>query len=101
PVASGVVASLARPGGNATGLSFFAEEAVGKQLEFIKQAVPRASRVTVLWDQTTTAMFGEAERAARLLGLGLQFVEVKAPDDFSTAFAAVIREPPDAFVILP
>jgi len=101
PVASGVVASLARPGGNATGLSFFAEEAVGKQLEFIKQAVPRTSRVTMLWDQTASAMLDETERAARLLSLRLEFVEVKASDDFSTAFATVIKQQPDALVILP
>src|SRR5262245_18059804 len=101
PVASGVVASHARPGGYATGLSFFAEEAIGKQLEFIKQAVPRTSRVTVLWDQTASAMLSEAQRAARLLALRLEFVEVRAPDDLSTALATVIKQSPDAFVILP
>jgi putative ABC transport system substrate-binding protein len=97
PVGSGLVTSLARPGGNVTGLSAFAPELVGKRLELLTQAVPGVSRVAVLWQP---GAFGEgtekdtlkrAEVAARALGLQLQFVEARGPADFDRAFSDVTR----------
>jgi putative ABC transport system substrate-binding protein len=83
PVTSGLVTSLARPGGNITGLSILAPEMVGKGLELLKQAVPRVSRVAVLWDpgafpeRTAKDMLKEVEVAARALGVRLQFIEAQ------------------------
>src|SRR5438477_7283269 len=81
PVGSGLVTSLARPGGNVTGLSAFAPELVGKRLELLKQAVPGVSRVAVLWqpgafgERAEGDMLKGAEVAARALGVRPQFVE--------------------------
>jgi putative ABC transport system substrate-binding protein len=93
PVASGLIASLARPGGNVTGLSILAPELVGKCLELLKQAVPGVSRVAVLWtpgvlgERTDKEMLKEAEVAARALGVQLQFLEARGPEDFDRAFS--------------
>jgi putative ABC transport system substrate-binding protein len=90
PVASGLVTSLARPGGNVTGLSFFTPELVGKCLELLTQAVPGISRVAVLWqpgERPEKNMLKGAEVAARALGVRLQFVEARGPDDFDRAFS--------------
>ena len=92
PVTSGLVTSLARPGGNVTGLSGLSPELVGKCLEQLKQAVPGVSRVAVLWhpggqgERTEKDMLKEAEVAARALGMRLQFVEARGPADFDRAF---------------
>src|SRR5213079_2406590 len=91
PVGSGLVTSLARPGGNVTGLSAFAPELVGKRLELLKQAVPGVSRVAVLWqpgdygERTEKDMLNEADVAARALGMRLQLVEARGPEDFERA----------------
>jgi putative ABC transport system substrate-binding protein len=83
PVTSGLVTSLARPGGNVTGLSVLAPELVGKCLEQLKQAVPGVSRVAVLWqpggfgERTERDMLNAAEAAARALGVRPQFVEAR------------------------
>jgi putative ABC transport system substrate-binding protein len=83
PVTSGLVTSLARPGGNITGLSILAPEMAGKGLELLKQAVPGVSRVAVLWDpgafpeRTAKDMLKEVEVAARALGVRLQFIEAQ------------------------
>ena len=88
PVASGLVTSLARPAGNVTGLSLLASELVGKCMEQLKQAVPAVSRVAVLWqpaalgERTEKDMLKGANDAGRALGLRLQFVEARGPDDF-------------------
>src|SRR5712692_8813357 len=88
PVTDGLVTSLARPGGNVTGLSGLAPELVGKRLEQLKHAVPGVSRVAVLWqpgvlpERTERDMLKEAEVAARALGVRLQFVEAPGPEDF-------------------
>jgi ABC-type uncharacterized transport system substrate-binding protein len=88
PVASGLVTSLARPGGNVTGTSILSSELVGKRLELLTQAVPGVSRVAVLWlpgalgERTEKDMLKEADVAARALGVRLQFVEVRGPVDF-------------------
>jgi len=92
PVGSGLVASLARPGGNITGLSNMAPELVGKQLEFLKEVLPTVSRVAVLWNPTNpsnTLMLREADVAAQALGVQLHLQEVRGPDAFDSAFAAM------------
>jgi putative ABC transport system substrate-binding protein len=106
PVTSGLVTSLARPGGNVTGLSNLAPELVGKGLELIKQAVPGVSRVAVLWqpgflpERTAKDMLKEAEVAARALGVRLQFVEARGPGDFDRAFADMTRARAGALTVL-
>jgi len=92
PVGSGLVASLARPGRNVTGLSVLTTELVGKRLQLLKEAVPGLSRVAVLWDPThptATLQLREAEVAARSLKLQLQVLEARAPDDLARAFSAM------------
>ncbi len=102
-VGSGLVASLARPGGNVTGLSTLAPEIVGKQLELLKEIVPRVSRVAVLWNPTNQInplVLGEAKVAARSLGVQLQLLEARRPDDFEGAFAVMTRERAGALLVL-
>ena len=92
PVGSGLVASLARPGRNVTGLSVLSTELVGKRLQLLKEAVPGLSRVAVLWDPThptATLQLREAEVAARSLKVQLQVLEARAPGDFAGAFSAM------------
>ena len=107
PVTSGLVASLARPGGNVTGLSVLSTELVGKWLELLKQAVPGVSRVAVLWQpgamdkQTESAMFTGAEASARALGVTVQFVAASGPADLERSFAAISREGADALAVRP
>ncbi|TAL44364.1 MAG: ABC transporter substrate-binding protein, partial [Salinibacterium sp.] len=93
PVASGLVTSLARPGGNVTGLSVLGPDLVGKALELLKQAVPGVDRVAALWqpgglgERTERDILKAAEGAARALGVPLQFVEAWGPADFDRAFS--------------
>jgi putative ABC transport system substrate-binding protein len=99
----GYVASLARPGGNITGLSFMLTEVSGKRLELLQEAVPKLSHVAVLWDPanpSSTLGFKETQTAAHALGLPLQSLEVQGPDEFDQAFAAMTREHADALVVL-
>src|SRR5262245_40830242 len=99
PVGFGFVASLARPGGNITGLANLTPELVGKRLELLKEVVPRISRVAVLWnpDNPGAALrMRETEAAAPLLRLKLQPVEVRGPNDFEHAFSAMKKERADA-----
>ena len=106
PVASGLVTSLARPGGNITGLTILAPEMVAKGLELLKQAVPGVSRVAVLWhpgafpERMAKDMRKEAEVAARALGVRLQFLETRGPDDFDRAFSEMTRARADALTVL-
>ncbi len=106
PVASGLVTSLARPGGNVTGLSILAPELVGKRLELLTQAVPGVSRVAVLWqpgglgERTEKDMLKGAEVAARALGVRLQFVEARGPADFDRAFSDMTRARAGALTVL-
>jgi len=93
-VGSGLVASLARPGGNVTGLNLLSPELGGKRLQLLKEAVPGLSRVAVLWNPAlpaVVAIMRETEAAARTLGVQLQSLEVRGPDDFESAFAAATR----------
>src|SRR5436309_3096414 len=95
PVASGFVASLARPGGNITGLSSLAPELSGKQLELLKEAVPRLSRVAVFGTSTNpgnSQMLREVTRASGTYGVKLQYLEVRGPKDIETAFRAASNE---------
>jgi ABC-type uncharacterized transport system substrate-binding protein len=106
PVTSGLVTSLARPGGNVTGSSLLAPELVGKGLEQLKQAVPEVSRVAVLWqpgvlgERTEKDMLQAAEVAARVLGVRLHFVEARGPEDFDRAFSDMTRARPGALTVL-
>jgi putative ABC transport system substrate-binding protein len=106
-VGSGLVTSLARPGGNVTGLSALGPALVGKCLELLKQAVPGVSRVAVLWqpraqgERTERDMLKEAEVAARALGVRLQFVEARGPEDFDRAFSEMTRARAAALNVLP
>jgi putative ABC transport system substrate-binding protein len=100
-VATGLVASLARPGGNITGLKIQAAEVGGKRLELLKEAVPQASRVAVLWNAGYPGKASELENtqvAARALGVMLHSVEVRGPGDFDAAFAAIAGRRPDALI---
>jgi putative ABC transport system substrate-binding protein len=107
PVTSGFVTSLARPGGNVTGLFNLAPELVGKCLEQLTQAVPGVSRVAVLWqpgglgERTDKDMLKGAEVAARALGVRLQFVEARGPADFDGAFSEMTRARAGALTVLP
>jgi putative tryptophan/tyrosine transport system substrate-binding protein len=95
PVGLGLVASLAHPGGNVTGLSSLAKELSGKQLELLKEAIPRVSLVAVLWDPTNPSNalnLGETKVAAGALRVTLQPLEVRGPDDFEHAFSAIKKE---------
>jgi putative ABC transport system substrate-binding protein len=103
PVGDGLVASLARPGGNITGLSMMIPEVSGKRLELLQEAVPKLSHVAVLWNPDfpgSTLAFKETQTAAHALGLQLQSLEVRSPDEFDQAFAAMTREHADALVVI-
>ena len=94
PVGGGQVATLARPGGNMTGLGQMLPELAAKQLELLKQAVPNISRVAVLWNATSRVKrldMGALEQAARALGVTLQSRGVRGLDDFDGVFAATKR----------
>ena len=91
PVEDGLVSSLAKPGGNITGLSLLAPELNGKRLELLKEAFPKVSRVAFLWyvsGLTGDRRFREAEAVAKKVGLRLQSIGVKGADDFENAFRA-------------
>jgi putative ABC transport system substrate-binding protein len=103
PVGSGFVASLARPGGNITGLATLAPEISGKRLELLKEVVPRLSRVMVFGSSTEPAnaqSLKETELAAGALGVKLQHVDVLAPKDIEAAFQAASRGRADAVLLL-
>jgi putative ABC transport system substrate-binding protein len=104
PVGSGLVANLARPGGNMTGLSaVVGPEIAGKQLELLKSAVPRVSRVGILWNPGNPAsalMLREVRTVARSLKVQVQAVEAREPDDFEGAFTAITRERAGAILII-
>jgi putative ABC transport system substrate-binding protein len=102
PVETGLVASLARPGGNLTGLIGFGVELSRKRLELLAEVVPRGSRVAVLWDGANPANrrnVQEADTAAQALGLTVQAWEVHGTEGFERVFAALTQERPDALSI--
>ena len=103
-VESGLVSSLARPGGNVTGLTVLAADLGGKRLELLKESFPKTARVAFLWPSggpRGNAPFAEMEAAAKALGLKLQSLPVRGLDDFQPAFEAAKREGADAFVTTP
>jgi putative ABC transport system substrate-binding protein len=103
PVGNGFVASLARPGGNITGLSSLAPELSGKRLEILKETVPKLSRVAVLWASTTPGSaqaLKEMERAAGALKVKLQLLDILGPKDIETAFRAATKGRADAVLVM-
>jgi putative ABC transport system substrate-binding protein len=103
PVGLGFVASLARPGGNITGLSQMSPELSGKKLELLKEIVPKLLRVAVIWNPAnpgTATDFKETETAAQFLRLALQPLEVKAPGDIEGAFQAATKRRAGALMVL-
>jgi putative ABC transport system substrate-binding protein len=105
PVAAGLVESLARPGGNVTGITLLSRELGGKRLELLKEAVPKIARVAVLYDPANAAAVLELKEvlpvAARALGLILRPWEVRAADDFDRVFAALNKQRPDGLYVHP
>ena len=101
PVGSGFVASLARPGGNITGMTSNSAELAGKRLELLKQAFPSASRIAVLWDQgVSPAQLRSTEKMSRSLGLQFQSLEVRGPGDLESVIATTRKERAGAIVVL-
>jgi putative ABC transport system substrate-binding protein len=103
PVEIGLVASLSRPGGNVTGTTFTpGPEIFGKQLQILKETIPRASRVAILSnpaDSSFVLQMKEVEATARSLRISLQHVAAKGPEQFDSAFAAMTRERADALLV--
>jgi len=102
PVEAGLVESLARPGGNVTGLTNLSTELGGKRLELLKEAVPKVARVAVLYDPAIPGGVREVKEvlvAARALGLTTQSWEVRAADGFEKVFAALKKERPDGLYV--
>ena len=100
PVRLGLVASLARPGGNLTGINFFTGELVAKRLELLRELVPAAARVAVLVNPanatTTETTLRDVEPAARAMGLQIQVLNASTSREIDAAFATFVRERPDA-----
>lgn len=102
-VATGMIASLARPGGNITGMSDDAGPLSAKRMEILKEAFPKAKRIAILWnadDHAMTLRYRAIDNAARVLQVTVQPLGVRDPDDFATAFAAMTRERPDALFLV-
>jgi putative tryptophan/tyrosine transport system substrate-binding protein len=103
PVSLGLVTSLARPGGNLTGINFFNTELVAKQLAFLHEMVPQAVRVAVFVNPTNVptiqATERDAQQAARAMGLQIQLLRVSTSQEIDMAFATFARDPPDALFI--
>jgi putative tryptophan/tyrosine transport system substrate-binding protein len=103
PVGSGLVASLARPGGNVTGMSLMAPDLGGKRLELLKETLPRLSHVAVIWNAAnpySALVFDETQGAAKKLTVEIQSLEVRGPGDFDGALATMLRNRVDALVIV-
>ena len=104
PVGEGLVSSLARPGGNITGLSIMAPDLNGKRLELLKEAFPKAARVAFLWESGGSRgnlPLTEMEAAAKALGVKLQSLPVRSLDDFESAFARAKQEGAQALITNP
>ena len=103
PVEEGLVESLARPGGNLTGITNLSTELGGKRLELLKEAVPKVARVAVLYDAANPSSVREVKEdlpvAARALGLTVQPWEVRAADGFENVFAAIGKQRPDGLYL--
>lgn len=102
PVGTGLVASLSRPGGNATGLSSIAPDMEGKRLELLRELVPKLSHVAVLWNPANPFHIGssrEARDAAEAMQIKLDFIAARSSEDLPEAFAAIARHRPHALVV--
>jgi ABC-type uncharacterized transport system substrate-binding protein len=103
PVGARLVTSLARPGGNLTGLSLLAPELSAKRLDLLTQAVSPLARVAVLWNLDNEGMalrFRETQAASRVLGVSIQSIGVRTPGDFDGAFATITRERPHGLLVM-
>ncbi len=103
PVAAGFVASLARPGGQITGMPMFADELAGKQLHLLKELLPRVARVSVMTERTGSGprSWSAAQTAAGRLGLKVEQLAVGSPDDFDAALTTIVKQGPDALLVVP
>jgi putative tryptophan/tyrosine transport system substrate-binding protein len=107
PIEDGLVASLARPAGNVTGLTFLAPELTAKRLQLLKEVLPNLSRIAVLWqpgayaERTTSEMVKATESVARTLGVQLRLIEVHDVDQFDRAFATIASERAEALLVFP
>ena len=104
PVGSGLVSSLARPGGNITGLSLMTPDLDGKRLELLKESFPKVARVAFLWMPSGSmgnVPLKDMEAAAKALGVKLQSLEVRSLDDFESAFARAKRDGAQALITYP
>jgi putative ABC transport system substrate-binding protein len=104
PVAFGLVTSLSRPGGNVTGTSSSPPEIGGKILEVLKDAIPSAARVTLIWDSSFPGMqpyADHAEAVARALNVRLSYADIRQPADTERVFGQIARERPDALFVVP
>ena len=103
PVATGLVASLARPGGNITGLTSISVEMEGKRLELLREVVPKVSHIAVLWNAASPIQVieeGEVRAAARVLGIKMLSLGVRTREEIDDALATIIGERPDALLVL-
>jgi putative ABC transport system substrate-binding protein len=103
PVATGLVQSLARPGGNLTGISDVATTLSTKRLGLLKEFLPKLSRVAMLWNKEDLGMslrYEASAKAAQAIGADVEAVGVREPEDFNEAFAVMDREPPDAILMV-
>jgi len=101
PLGSGLIANLAHPGGNVTGLSLMVPDIAGKRLELLKEILPRLVRVAVLWNAANpypAIVFKETQAAGRRLAIEVQSLELRSPDDFDGAFDKARRQRPDALI---
>jgi putative ABC transport system substrate-binding protein len=102
-VAVGWISSLARPGGNVTGMSDEVVQLSAKRMEILKEAAPRATRIAVVWNREDAGMtlrYREIEKAARTLNVDVHALGVREPADFQTAFAEMTRRRPDAMFVV-
>jgi putative ABC transport system substrate-binding protein len=99
----GLIESLARPGGNVTGITDQSVELSAKRMELLKEAVPKAARIAVLWnadDRGMTLRYREVEKAAQMLHVAVQPLGVREPNDFETAFSAMTLSRPDGLFLV-
>jgi putative ABC transport system substrate-binding protein len=103
PLGSGLVASLARPGGNVTGMSLMAPDLGGKRLELLKEVIPQLSRVAVIWNAAnpySAVVFNETQVAGPKLGIEVQSLEVRGTGDIDDALSSAVRKRVDALVVV-
>ena len=103
PVGAGLVASLAQPGGNVTGMSLLAPDTDEKNLGIVKEALPKAKRVAMIWDPNNRGMtlrLAAVQAAAPRLGMEIQALAAPGPDELAAALAAAANHPPDALIVL-